>query len=120
MVVESFPRQGRARLPLATECFLGCHDLAEAVSGASQVSKVLVTVLTPCIAGNSDAEGAGLASVSTMEAASRGAENSCGSIDVTRPRSLKMLARMRCSALGPGRGTRMARLRKRRISLTVL
>ena len=56
----------------------------------------------------------------TQDEARHGADRSCGSIAVTRPRSLKMRARIRCSRLGPGRGTRMARFRKRRISLTVL
>ena len=73
----------------------------------------------PCIIGISDGA-VRFSSDFVMAVARRGADRSSGSIAVTRPRSLKMRARIRCSRLGPGRGTRMARFRKRRISLTVL
>src|SRR5437879_6317389 len=108
---------GTVRLTLAAEPFAFCEDLAEAWSVPSQLSSVVLTALMPCIIGISDGA-VRFSSDVMMAVARRGADRSCGSIAVTRPRSLKMRARIRCSRLGPGRGTRMARFRKRRISLT--
>src|SRR5205809_7709519 len=78
------PYRTRARLALAGGLSLSCQDLAGLGPVPSQVSSVLVTVLMPCIAGIFEGADAGWIRVSTMSAARRGADSSCGSITVTR------------------------------------